>query len=70
MHCSRYNECLDQAVEHQWPSWTCERCPLKASAAHEQTPSERLHDMHALCALATRAGFDGEPANDNRKDPE
>lgn len=66
LHCSSYNACLDEAVAKLWPSFTCERCPLRAREELELTPSERLHDMHALCALAVHAGLDEPPANDNQ----
>jgi hypothetical protein len=28
LFCRWYDRCLDQAVEGNWASWTCEQCPL------------------------------------------
>jgi len=28
LDCTRYDHCLDEAVQRGWPSWSCARCPL------------------------------------------
>ncbi len=30
LFCEWYDHCLDEAVHSNWPSWTCEYCPLFA----------------------------------------
>lgn len=36
LFCPSYDDCLDQAVEQAWTSWTCARCPLfGAPAQHD-----------------------------------
>ncbi len=33
LFCRWYDRCLDQAVEGNWASWTCEHCPLFTTKA-------------------------------------
>ena len=28
--CTRYDQCLDEALRQKWPSWSCEHCPMFA----------------------------------------
>lgn len=28
LFCSEYDDCLDEAAEARWASWTCEKCPF------------------------------------------
>jgi len=30
LDCTRYDDCLDEAVRRGWASWSCARCPLIA----------------------------------------
>lgn len=39
LFCPTYDDCLDQAIERGWASWTCAQCPIfGATAQDDLTP--------------------------------
>jgi hypothetical protein len=34
--CEEYDRCLDEALRNDWPSWSCERCPIFARGVASQ----------------------------------
>lgn len=49
--CSFYNACLQQAIEGNWPNFSCESC----SAYAEPEPAQKYQDMLGLLALDVAA---------------
>jgi hypothetical protein len=44
LECASYGDCLDEAVEKQWTSWTCARCPLFEPGASKVSNLEVARD--------------------------
>ena len=40
--CDDYDRCLDEALRHSWPSWSCEHCQMFA----QDTPSQAMRVRH------------------------
>lgn len=47
LHCDHYDECLQLAVDLNWPSWSCENC----HETGELTPQQRYEQMFSLLEL-------------------
>ena len=64
LFCGLYDNCLDQAVEGNWASWTCEQCPLfgmeltgPEASALKPSPVESVKAPESADALVADAGF-------------
>ena len=55
--CEDYGTCLDAAVDHEWTSWTCVRCPVFENApklrAIDRSGAGHTEPVEATAAYAS-----------------